>query len=57
MPSHFQGRMRPHGHNAIMAARFAAGDPTGRWQERQLASFFKRIGLEQLTNATRIASA
>lgn len=42
--------------NALMAARFAAGDPLGRAQSLVLAAYFRRTGLEQWTNATRVAA-
>lgn len=50
------GAIAGSGINSIMAARFAGGDPLGRAQARILASYFRRIGLEQWTNATLISS-
>lgn len=44
------------GHNSLMAARFAGGDPVGRLQSDVLASFFRRNQLEHLTNYTRVTS-
>lgn len=44
------------GHNSLMAARFAGGDPVGRIQSKVLASFFRRNLLEGLTNYTRVTS-
>ena len=44
------------GHNSLMAARFAGGDPVGRLQSEALSSFFRRNGLEYLTNYTRVTS-
>lgn len=44
------------GHNSLMAARFAGGDPVGRMQSDILASFFRRNQLEHLTNYTRVTS-
>ncbi len=44
------------GHNSLMAARFAGGDPVGRVQSEVLASFFRRNLLEGLTNYTRVTS-
>lgn len=42
------------GHNSLMAARFANGDPLGRTQSKILAGFFRNNGLEYLTNYTRV---
>lgn len=42
--------------NSLMAARFAGGDPIGQRQAKVLANYFRRTGLEQWTNATRVAS-
>lgn len=50
------GAIAGEGHNAIMAARFAGGDPSGRVQSEVLAQFFRRIMLEQLTNYTRVTA-
>lgn len=44
------------GHNSLMAARFAGGDPVGRVQSEVLAQFFRRNLLEGLTNYTRVTS-
>jgi hypothetical protein len=50
------GAIAGSGVNSAMAARFAGGDPLGRGQARVLSSYFRRIGLEQWTNATLISS-
>lgn len=50
------GAIAGSGTNSIMAARFAGGDPLGRGQARVLSKYFRRIGLEQWTDATRIAA-
>ena len=44
------------GHNSLMAARFAGGDPVGKMQSDILASFFRRNMLEHLTNYTRVTA-
>jgi len=44
------------GHNSLMAARFAGGDPVGKAQSTVLSEFFKRNMLEHLTNYTRVTS-
>lgn len=46
-----------HISSALSSARFAGGDPVGRTESRVLDSFFKRTGLSQWTDATRVASA
>lgn len=43
-----------HLQNAIMAARFASGDVQGQRQSETLSKFFRGIGMEQLTNGTRV---
>lgn len=50
------GAIAGSGVNSIMAARFAGGDPLGRAQARVLDTYFRRIGLTQWTDATRVAS-
>jgi hypothetical protein len=50
------GAVAGSGVNSIMAARFAGGDPLGRAQAKVLSTYFRRIGLEQWTDATRVAS-
>ncbi|MGB1923115.1 MAG: hypothetical protein ACPHM2_07795, partial [Alcanivorax sp.] len=44
------------GHNSLMAARFAGGDPVGKAQSTVLSEFFKRNLLEHLTNYTRVTT-
>lgn len=50
------GAVAGSGVNSLMAARFAGGDPLGRVQAKVLESYFRRIGLTQWTDSTRIAS-
>jgi hypothetical protein len=50
------GAIAGSGVNSLMAARFAGGDPLGRGQARVLSKYFRRIGQEQWTNATRVAA-
>ena len=50
------GVIAGEGHNALMAARFNASDELGRRQAKVLAAYFKRTGLEQWTNGTRVAA-
>lgn len=44
-------------HNAIMQARFGAGEISDRLAARVQTGFFRAIGMEQLTTAIRVASA
>ena len=42
--------------HSMSAVRFAGGTPGTKLQQKVLDSYFRRIGLEQLTRATRVAA-
>ncbi|MBL4766281.1 MAG: hypothetical protein JKY94_00910 [Rhodobacteraceae bacterium] len=44
------------GSSSLMAARFAGGEPVGKISAKVEAQYFRRIYLEQFTNATRASS-
>lgn len=48
------GIIAGNGHQHIMAARFAGGDPTGRFQSKAISKYFRWTMLDQLTNYTRV---
>jgi hypothetical protein len=50
------GMIVGHLGESIMSARYAGEDMNGQMQSKILDRYFKRIGLEQFTEATRIAS-
>ncbi|MEP3483320.1 MAG: hypothetical protein ABJP25_02820 [Sneathiella sp.] len=50
------GLITGHLGESIMAARYAGEDINGQQQSKILDRYFRRIGLEQFTEATRIAS-
>lgn len=50
------GVIAGEGHNALMAARFNAVEELGRRQAKVLSAYFRRTGLEQWTNASRVAT-
>lgn len=50
------GLIAGHIDSALSAARFAGGEPVGKLESRVLDRFFKRTGLTQWTDATRVAA-
>ncbi len=51
------GLISGHISSSLASARFAGGEPLGRIESKVLDSFFKRTGLNQWTDATRVAAA
>lgn len=51
------GLISGHISSALASARFAGGEPMGRVESQVLDRFFKRTGLNQWTDATRVAGA
>lgn len=51
------GLISGHISSSLASARFAGGEPMGRVESQILDRFFKRTGLNQWTDATRIAAA
>lgn len=51
------GLLSGHISSSLASARFAGGEPIGRIESKVLDAFFKRTGLNQWTDATRVGAS
>lgn len=47
------GTIHPEGAGSLSAARFAGGDPVGKWNAKMMNNFFRNNLMEPITNAQR----